>query len=60
MSRLIPAALIAMVLASATAAMADNRYDPYWTNMSKPCGGFSCNSPQGQRAFWSYQQDHHG
>ncbi len=57
MSRLIPAALVAMVLASATAATANNRYDRGWRDWSKPCGGYSCNSQEGQRAFWDWQQE---
>jgi hypothetical protein len=61
MSKLFPLALVALALtAGAPATMANNRYDPYWTDMSKPCGGFSCNSLEGQRAFWDYQQENAG
>ena len=49
MSKLIPAALAAMVMASATVAMANNRYDPYWTNMSKPCAAFPATAPKANR-----------
>ena len=55
MSKLIPLALIALVLTGTSQAMARNKYDPNWTDMSKPCGGYACNSQEGQRAFWDYQ-----
>jgi hypothetical protein len=55
MSKLIRLAVVALVLTGATEAMARNRYDPYWTDMSKPCGGYACNSEDGTRAFWDYQ-----
>ena len=55
MSKLIPLALIALVLTGTSQAMARNKYDPYWTDMSKPCGGYDCNSQAGQRAFWDNQ-----
>jgi hypothetical protein len=57
MTKLITSIAVAMMLTGATAAMADNRADRYWTDQSKPCGGFSCNSQQGERAFWDQQQD---
>ncbi len=60
MSKLISSIVIAMTLTGATAAMADNRADRYWTDYSKPCGGFSCDSQQGSRAFWDYQSQHNG
>ena len=59
MSKLIALTLVAWTLAAgSTAAMANNRYDPYWTDQSKQCGGFSCNSQAGNRAFWNYQTEH--
>jgi hypothetical protein len=57
MSKIISMALLAMVLTGATEAMARNRYDPYWVDHSKPCGGYSCNSQAGARAFWDYQEE---
>ncbi len=57
MSKLISCIVMAMVLTGTTAAMANNKADPYWTDESKPCGGFSCDSQQGARAFWEYQQE---
>jgi hypothetical protein len=57
MSKLIPLALIALMLTGASEAMARNRYDQSWTDMSKPCGGYACNSQEGQRAFWDYQAE---
>jgi hypothetical protein len=59
MSKLIALALVGFSLvASAPAAMANNRADRYWTDQSKQCGGFSCNSQAGSRAFWDYQTEH--
>ena len=53
MSTLIRSALVALVLTGATAAMAQpSRYLP---DQSKPSGGFSLNSQEGNRAFWDYQ-----
>lgn len=54
MSKLISSIVIVTSLTGATAAMAA----PHWTDFSKPCGGFSCDSQQGSRAFWEYQQEH--
>ena len=62
MRRLVSLALVALALVAGTpAAMANNRYDRYWTDMSKPCGGFPCNSQEGTRAFWDQQEEggHH-
>jgi len=58
MSKLISLAFIALVLAGASEAMARNKYDPYWTDDSKACGGYACNSQEGQRAFWDSEADH--
>jgi hypothetical protein len=60
MSKFIKFALVALVLTGASEAMARNRYDPYWTDMSKQCGGYACNSSAGERAFWDYQTGHCG
>ena len=57
MSKLIRMAVIAMVLTGATEAMARNQYDPNWVDHSKPCGGYSCNSQHGSRAFWDYMEE---
>jgi len=57
MSKLVHMAVIALVLTGATEAMARNRADPYWVDHSKPCGGYSCNSQEGSRAFWDYIQE---
>jgi hypothetical protein len=37
---------------------AGNIHNPYWTDESDPYGGYSPNSPQGNRAFWDYQGRH--
>lgn len=47
-------ALVAMTSVGATEAMARPR-DPYFTDLTRPNGGYPPNSPQGQRAFWDYQ-----
>jgi hypothetical protein len=59
MTKLIRLAIIALTLtAGATAAMARDKYDPYWTDRSQACGGYSCNSQEGSEAFWDHQVDH--
>jgi hypothetical protein len=58
MSKIIGMAVIALALTGATESIARNAQDPYWVDKSKPCGGYSCNSQEGSRAFWDYQQDH--
>jgi hypothetical protein len=57
MSKVISLALVALVLTGASEAMARNSADRYWTDMSKPCGGYSCNSQAGNRAFWNYMDE---
>lgn len=58
MSKLIPLALVALTLIAGTpSAMANNRYDRYWQDWSKACGGFNCNSQEGNKAFWEQQQN---
>jgi hypothetical protein len=57
MSKLIHLAALALVLTGASEAMARNRYDHYWVDKSKHCGGYSCNSQEGSRAFWDYEQE---
>jgi hypothetical protein len=53
MSTIIRSALVALVLTSASAAMAQpSRYLP---DQSKQTGGYSLNSQEGNRAFWDYQ-----
>lgn len=54
MSTILRSALIAFVLTSAPAAMAAPAHSPYFTDMSKPYGGYAPNSAQGNRAFWDY------
>jgi hypothetical protein len=58
MSTLIRSALIALVLTSASAAIAAPANDGGWTDMSKPYGGYAPNSQEGNRAFWDYQGRH--
>ncbi|WP_088347509.1 MULTISPECIES: hypothetical protein [Rhodomicrobium] len=60
MSKLIRLALVAMVVTGASGAMARNRADQNWVDMSKQCGGFSCDSQQGSRAFWATESSHGG
>ena len=56
MSTLIRSALIALVLATgASAAMAQPVHDRDWVDLSKRHGGYNPNSPEGNRAFWDYQ-----
>ena len=65
MSTLVRPALMALVLASGvlassgSATMAQPARDPNWTDLSKPHGGYPPNSPQGNRAFWDYQNRQH-
>jgi hypothetical protein len=56
MSKITSLTLLALLL-TASGAMAR---DKYFTDYSKPCGGYDCNSQAGQRAFWDNQQEHHG
>ena len=59
MSTLIRSALIALALAtSVSAAMAQTARDPNWVSKSDPYGGYNPNSPEGNRAFWDYQNRH--
>jgi hypothetical protein len=58
MSKLIRLALVALVLTGASGAMARNSHDPYWTDMSKPNGGYAPDSQAGNRAFWNYMTEH--
>ena len=58
MTKLITSFAVAMMLTGATSAMANNRADRYWIDQSRPCGGYSCDSQSGARAFLDYQQDH--
>lgn len=60
MTKFVRLALMAVTLTSATAALANNKYDPNWTDNSKPCGGFPCDSQQGSRAFWDSESDSGG
>jgi len=55
MSTLIRSALVALVLAGATSAMAASEHNYGWRDWSKPYGGYSPNSQEGARAFWDYQ-----
>lgn len=57
MSTLIRTGLVALVLSSASQAMARNSHYPYWTAMSKPYGGCAPNSQEGNRAFRDYMQE---
>ena len=52
MSTIIRSALVALVLTSASVAMAQSRYVP---DQSKPYGGYAPYSQEGNRAFWDYQ-----
>jgi hypothetical protein len=54
MSTLIRSALIAVVLATATAATAA----PHFSDNRDPNGGYDPNSPQGVRAWLDYRQQH--
>ena len=55
MTKLIRLAILALTLAAgASAAMARDKYDPYWTDHSDGCGGYSCTSQEGSRAFWEH------
>jgi hypothetical protein len=58
MSKLIRLALVALVLTGASEAMARNSHDPFWTDMSKPYGGYDPNSQEGARAYLDYQAEH--
>jgi hypothetical protein len=53
MSTIIRSALIALVLTSASGAIA--RPATPFVDQSSPTGGFSANSQEGVRAFWDYQ-----
>jgi hypothetical protein len=53
MSTIVRSALIALVLTSASAAIA--RPATSLADQSSPTGGFSANSQEGARAFWDYQ-----
>jgi hypothetical protein len=66
MTKFANAALLAALLltgVSVTGAEAVTRqrsdsaavHNPHWTDLSDPYGGYSPNSPQGNRAFWDYQ-----
>jgi hypothetical protein len=55
MSTLIRSAIVALALASASAAMARPIQDPAFVDQSKPYGGYSANSQEGIRHFWEYQ-----
>jgi|EndMetStandDraft_4_1072995.scaffolds.fasta_scaffold1489615_1 hypothetical protein len=56
MSMLIRSALVALVLAGASSAMAAPDYN--FRDTTKPYGGYNPNSPEGNRAFWDYQGQH--
>ena len=58
MSTIIRSALVALVLVSASAAMAQPARNYGWTDLSKPHGGYDPNSQEGNRAFWDYQSSH--
>ena len=59
MSKTTSLTLLALLL-TASGAMARENSNPYFTDFSKSCGGYDCNSQAGQRAFWDSQQEHHG
>lgn len=52
MSTIIRSALVALVLTSASAAMAR---PGDFVDQSRPDGGYAPNSQEGVRAFWDYQ-----
>ena len=55
MSKLIRLAIITLTLtAGVSAAMARDKYDPYLEDHADGCGGYSCNSQEGSRAFWEH------
>ena len=55
MSTVIRSALIALVLTSASAAIARPANNSTLIDQSSPYGGFAANSQEGVRAFWDYQ-----
>jgi hypothetical protein len=55
MSTIIRSAFVALILTSASAAMAQ---DSKWVDKSQPHGGYAPNSQEGNRAFWDYQGQH--
>ena len=55
MSTLIRSALVALVLTSASAAMAAPSDNRTWTDRSQAYGGHDADSQEGARAFWEYQ-----
>ena len=63
MSTLFRSALLALALTSASVAAvpvanAASVRDPHFSDNRDPYGGYSPNSPQGNRAFWDYQSQY--
>ena len=58
MNTLIRSALAALVLATASAAMAAPVRNNDLIDSAKPAAAYDLNSPQGARAFWDNQARH--
>ena len=58
MSTILRSALVALVLTSASAAMAAPAQDTSFTDQSQLYGGHAPNSQDGIRAFWDNQARH--